>query len=322
MSDLTKILLPLTFINTPYTRDTFDMADYHRHDSLELTYIASGSITMSYFKNKNDPPKTITVHENQFILILPGVKHFQSVQSKAHMMVLELRHSNPHIPVHTLIANSEFASLIPSAKPFLQKMDSVSVFTDIHDVKRIFSKVLTLLYNQQHGLSDEFFAANYELYLKQLFLEIFKCINTKMDTRYNRYIQYVFSFIQKNYGNDISVKQLAENLNLSPIYLNSVFKKEIGVSIQEYLISVRINKAQRLLVEQNLTVGAIAKRVGYKTLRSFEVAFLKRVGVSPTEYQKQHTPDGFVLWKHHQDGSIAVDIAHFEDGTTKKNESL
>ena len=317
MSDLTKILLPLTFINTPYTRDTFDMADYHKHDSLELVYIASGHITMSYFKQKNEPPKTITVHENQFILIQPGVKHFQSVQSKAHMMVLELRNSNPHVPVNTLIANSEFVSLIPSAKNFLQKMEGVQVFTDIHDVKRIFGKILTLLYNNQHGQSDEYFAVYYELYLKQLFVEIFKCINTKMDTRYNRYIQYVLSFIQKNYGNDVTVAQLAENLNLSPVYLNSVFKKEIGVTVQEYLISVRIEKAQKLLVEQTLTVGAIAKKVGYNTLRSFEVAFLKRVGVSPTEYQKSHKPNGFVLWKHHQDGSIAVDKLLSDDKEVK-----
>ena len=201
-------------------------------------------------------------------------------------------------------------------------MDGVQVFTDIHDVKRIFSKILTLLYNNQHGQSDEYFAVYYELYLKQLFVEIFKCINTKMDTRYNRYIQYVLSFIQKNYGNDITVKQLAENLNLSPVYLNTVFKKEIGVSVQEHLISVRIKKAQNLLVEQTLTVGAIAKKVGYKTLRSFEVAFLKRVGVSPTEYQKNHKPNGFVLWKHHQDGSIAVDRLLSDDKEVKDEKDV
>ena len=64
-------------------------------------------------------------------------------------------------------------------------------------------------------------------------------------------------------------------------------------------------------------VRAIAKRVGYKTLRSFEIAFLKKVGVSPTQYQKQHKPDGFVLWKHHQDGSIAVDISISEPNDNK-----
>ena len=310
MSDLSKILLPLTFINIPYTKETFDMADYHKHDSLELVYISSGSIQMSYYRSKNDvQPKTITVHENQFILIQPGVKHFQSVQTQARMMVLELCHANPLIPVNTMIANSEFVALIPSAKSFLQKMDGVTVFTDIHDVKRIFGKLLTLLYDHQHGKSDEYFTAYYEIYLKQLFVEVFKCINVKTDGKYNRHIQYVLSFIQKNYGTEISIEQIAQSLDLSPVYLNSVFKKALGISIRDHLIAVRMEKAKKLLLEQNLTISATAKKVGYRNLRSFESTFFKKIGQSPTDFIKQHRRDGFVLWKHHADGSIAVDIS-------------
>ena len=319
MSDLTKKLFPLTFINTPYTRETYDMTNYHKHESLELVYIVSGSIQMTYFKSANDiQPRSIIVHENQFMIIRPGVKHIQCIQDKAHMMVLELRHDNLHVPTDIFIANSEFISLIPSAKQAILNLDCVSVFTDIQDVKRIFGKLLTLLYNNQHGKSDEYFAVYYELYLKQLFVEIFKCINIKRDGNYNRYIQYVLSFIQKNYGNEISVAQIAKNLDLSPVYLNSVFKKELGKSIQEYLISVRIEKAKNLLLEQTQTISAVAKRVGYKSLRSFELAFFKRVGVSPTAYQAQHKLNGFILWKNHQDDSIEVDIAHYEKDATKK----
>ena len=104
------------------------------------------------------------------------------------------------------------------------------------------------------------------------------------------------------------MSQIAENLNLSPVYLNSVFKKELGQGIQEYLISIRIEKAKKLLLEQTQTISAVAKKVGYQTLRSFELAFVKRVGISPTAFQAQHKLNGFVLWKNHQDGSIAVDI--------------
>ena len=318
MSELMQKLFPLTFINTPYTRDTYDMTSYHEHESLELVYIASGSIQMMYFKSKHDmQPKTVTVHENQFMIIRPGVRHIQCIQNQAHMMVLELRHDNPHLPADAYITSSDFISLIPEAKQVLQKLDCVSVFTDLQDVKRIFGKVLSLLYNNQHGKADEYFSVYYELYLKQLFVEIFKCINTKTDVKYNRYIQYVLSFIQKNYGNPIAVSQIAENLNLSPVYLNSVFKKELGQGIQEYLISIRIEKAKKLLLEQTQTISAVAKKVGYKTLRSFELAFVKRVGISPTAYQAQHKLDGFVLWKNHQDGSIAVDITLVDKEKTK-----
>ncbi len=309
MRDLTKILLPLTFTNTPYTKDNYDMYTYHKHESLEIVYIVSGCMQMSYYRRANEQPKTVTLHENQFMIIKPGINHFQSVTNSAHMMVLELGYASAHVPVDTFIAGSDFISLIEGAKPFILKMDVVSVFTDIHDVKRVLGKVLSLLYNHQHGKSDEFFSAHYEIYLKQLAVEIFKCINTKTDFKYNRYIQYVLSFIQKNYGTPITVKQIAENLELSSTYLNSLFKKELGKTIQEYLISVRIENAKKLLQEQSLSVGAVAKKVGYQSLRSFETAFSQRVGYSPTLYQKQQKLDGFVLWKNHQDGSIGMDIA-------------
>ena len=307
MSDLTKILLPLTFTNTPFTKESYDMYTYHKHESLEIVYIASGCIQMSYYRKPGEQPKSITLHENQFMIIKPGIKHFQAVTNSAHMMVLELGHASSHVPVDTFIAGSDFISLIDGAKQFILKADVVSVFTDIHDVKRVLGKVLTLLYNHQHGKSDEFFASHYEIYLKQLAVEIFKCINTKTDFKYNRYIQYVLSFIQKNYGMPITVKQISENLELSSTYLNSIFKKDLGQTIQEYLISVRIENAKKLLQEQTLSVSAVGKKVGYQSLRSFETAFLQRVGVSPTQYQKQQKLDGFMLWKNHQDGTVAVD---------------
>ena len=309
MSDLTKILLPLTFINTPYTKDNYDMYTYHRHESLEIVYVVSGCLQMSYYRKVGEQPKTVTVHENQFMVIKPGIKHFQTVPNATHIMVLELGDVSSHVPVDAFIAGSDFISLIDGAKPFILKMDAVSVFTDIHDVKRVLGKVLSLLYNHQHGKADEFFSAHYEIYLKQLAVEIFKCINTKTDLKYNRYIQYVLSFIQKNYGLPITIKQISENLELSSTYLNSIFKKKIGKTIQEYLITVRIENAKKLLQEQTLSVGTVARKVGYQSIRSFETAFLQKVGVSPTQYQKQQKLDGFVLWKNHQDGSIGVDIA-------------
>lgn len=59
------------------------MTNYHKHESLELVYIASGSIQMTYFKSANDiQPRSITVHENQFMIIRPGVKHIQCIQDK------------------------------------------------------------------------------------------------------------------------------------------------------------------------------------------------------------------------------------------------
>lgn len=320
MSNLAQLVSPHTFIDMHYTKDTLDMS-FHRHESLEICYIASGAMNMSYRTGDSEPLKNIAVYENQFIVIRPGILHSQTTQD-AHMLVLELWPTNPAKPVNVQIANSEFFSLMPSGKNFFLNLEPLTILTDAHEVKPRLKRLLHLLYDVQHGNATEFYTAEYDVYLGHVFLEICKCAASTTVRRYNRYIQYVLSFVQNNYGQQITVKKLAENLSLSPVYLNSFFKKEIGTNIQDYIIDVRIRNAIKLLFEQNYTVTAIARKVGYRNLRAFEIAFIKKTGFSPTEYCRRNNPTSFVLWKHHDTEFVGEDLAVYAVNTMDKtNES-
>lgn len=120
--------------------------------------------------------------------------------------------------------------------------------------------------------------------------EFISVLFEKNETSSN-YIKTVSDYIKANYMHKISVSELAEAINLNSRYLSRIFKKEKGVTIKEYIIRKKINKARELL-SQGISVSDTAMFVGYPDQFAFSKIFKKYTGYSPTEYlnAKKTTP--------------------------------
>lgn len=105
----------------------------------------------------------------------------------------------------------------------------------------------------------------------------------------SRAIQSVLSYIQEQYSNTgLSVKILADHVYLTPTYLSSLFKKETGSTISEYLTEVRIQKAIVLLKESHDKLYEIAAKAGYSDANYFSKSFKKQMGLVPSEYRRRY----------------------------------
>ncbi|MED4957248.1 helix-turn-helix domain-containing protein [Paenibacillus sp. FSL R5-0527] len=94
-------------------------------------------------------------------------------------------------------------------------------------------------------------------------------------------------YIHAHYGDELTRSDLAEVVYLNPDYLARLFKKETGVSLGSYIIQVRISAAKQLLKTTNLSVYAVANKVGYANYSYFSKLFKQEVGVTPNEYKKK-----------------------------------
>ncbi|MDU7474833.1 MAG: AraC family transcriptional regulator [Paenibacillus macerans] len=94
-------------------------------------------------------------------------------------------------------------------------------------------------------------------------------------------------YIHAHYGDELTRSDLAEVVYLNPDYLARLFKKETGVSLGSYVIQVRISAAKQLLKTTNLSVYAVANKVGYANYSYFSKLFKQEVGVTPNEYKKK-----------------------------------
>lgn len=108
----------------------------------------------------------------------------------------------------------------------------------------------------------------------------------KSENNYNIYVNKTIEYIQNNYQNKITVKDLAKYLSLNRSYLTSVFKKFLNMSPQQFLLKFRITKASEMLTKTDMSIGNISRSCGYEDPLSFSKAFKKVKGISPSNFRK------------------------------------
>jgi len=111
-------------------------------------------------------------------------------------------------------------------------------------------------------------------------------VNKAGSNKIEQYVKKIVEYIEINYSRKISIKEIANFVNLDRSYMGLIFKKYFNVSPQEYLIHFRINKACSLMKDPNLTIGDISRSVGYDDPLLFSKTFKKIKGVSPSIYRK------------------------------------
>ncbi len=105
--------------------------------------------------------------------------------------------------------------------------------------------------------------------------------------RYAILADAVEQYLLENYNKTISNDILADKFGFVPSYISRLFKREKGVSPNEYITNYRIELAKKLIVENpELRINEIADMVGFKEPYYFSKVFKRKTGVWPTEYGK------------------------------------
>ena len=98
-------------------------------------------------------------------------------------------------------------------------------------------------------------------------------------------IKLAIQFITKNFNNNITLKDVADEVFLSQNYLSELFKKETGEGFYEFLSNYRVKRAKELLVTTNLKIYEVAESVGYNDSITFGRAFKKITGTTPNNFR-------------------------------------
>ena len=93
-------------------------------------------------------------------------------------------------------------------------------------------------------------------------------------------------YIQTHLDEELNRIKVASALYLNPDYLDRRFKKEMGCSVNRYILREQVNMAKGLLLNPKISVCEIASRCGYENMSNFSAMFKREVGISPNEYRK------------------------------------
>eukprot|EP01012_Entosiphon_sulcatum_P068141 TRINITY_DN98178_c0_g1_i1.p1 TRINITY_DN98178_c0_g1~~TRINITY_DN98178_c0_g1_i1.p1 ORF type:complete len:309 (-),score=49.05 TRINITY_DN98178_c0_g1_i1:142-1068(-) len=131
-----------------------------------------------------------------------------------------------------------------------------------------------------------------DLTLKELLVRIMQTQNlqTISDEGYNlnqNPLAFVLNYIKSNLNEKININSLSDKACMSKATFYRLFKRELGISPNDFILTEKINKAKLLLAQPGTKVASISYELGFNDANYFIRAFKKIVGVTPGTYQVQ-----------------------------------
>ena len=124
--------------------------------------------------------------------------------------------------------------------------------------------------------------------MSQIRQELFKKRSSGMEqdkTANNKRIYRIISYLYEHITDMISLKKLADEFYLNPVYISQLFKQETGMNYHEYLIRLRVDSAKRLLSTTDLSISQIAEKTGFQNYRGLSLMFKKCEKMTPSKYR-------------------------------------
>lgn len=103
--------------------------------------------------------------------------------------------------------------------------------------------------------------------------------------------QLIKTYVKNNLSKKITLSDLSWKLHCSTVTLTEHFKNEYGITIMEYVMKKRMEKARRLLLNSELSIREVAEECGFSDNEYFSRCFKDCHGVSPTTWKKTQKID-------------------------------
>lgn len=275
--------LPLYVTTAEMDRDSFS----HQHDFLEMIYIKSGSC---FHMSRN---QISHLFAGDFLLIPIGAEHRYFGGSNLILINILFYPERFFPPLREhLSALTGFSNLLTVESGIVLGDNRVEqLHFDLEDQKTITPLVAEL---------DQVFRErpyHYKPTSLALFLHLLARISKSLKDsqrkknstsdpgrRYHS-VAAAIDYMKKNYAEMENVKEIHEHLQISYSRLAHIFKEETDISLNDYLIRIRIAESCRLLMETIDDVTEIAYRVGFGTYSNFSRTFKHLTGFTAQEFR-------------------------------------
>lgn len=177
----------------------------------------------------------------------------------------------------------------------------------VRNVKYLFLANITITtrFAIEGGLDDETAYNASDMYIRKMDLcqsveevleiqrEMFAWFTEKMaslrqDSVYSRPVLQCMRYIDAHLHTALRVAELAETVSLTPAYLSTVFKKETGLPVSEYIMRRKIDTACNMLRYSEYSASQISEILAFSSQSHLIRCFRQRVGMTPFEYRQKH----------------------------------
>lgn len=175
---------------------------------------------------------------------------------------------------------------------FLEATDSQKSFLieDMGSIRRLFFLLIDEFY-----IRDEESNKMIDLCFCQMLIILYRILSGKSTRKLNKqnksasnYAVYqALKYIDREYLNITTIKEIAAALSYNEYYLCHIFKEKMEMTLKEYLMQKKLITAMELLESSNMKVSDIADQLHFTTLHAFDLAFKRYTGINPSQYRKE-----------------------------------
>lgn len=238
----------------------------HVHDDIELVYVRRGSGTACC------DGKKYALSEGAVFLVFPNQVHYYTNFEAGDYLVLIMKPSN-------LL---RYGQIFMAGEP----ANAQCCFFAGKD-----DGILWLMETAHREFLRDGYSDIIAAYLTALFGKLLRYFKIeKADVSHGNVLK-ILQYCSSHYKEELSVDMVAENLGISSSCVSHIFSARICMHFCDYINSLRLKEAEEILRNTQYAVTEVANLSGFSTIRTFNRAFLKKYGISPSEYRKNYRKD-------------------------------
>lgn len=275
--------------------DSHFSMDFHAHPQYEIMYCENGQFDFLYKKDiASEFTDTVTVSNNCFILINNGYYHqLANIYDSTKILNLEFLPTKSFSPEESKTSPllKRFTVPLKELFPFSKQLENIIaadqdfyIFVDNSNVLGIMREILR---KTEESNADER-ALNIALLTNKLLLDIAHCSSP---IGYKKtgiiYVDSAMTYINSNFLKKISVKEIANTVGVSDVYLQKMFKEQYGKTIHSIITEKRIIQAKYLIAQSDADMNTIASSSGFGSCEHMTHAFKHLEGCSPSAYRQK-----------------------------------
>jgi two-component system, response regulator YesN len=111
-----------------------------------------------------------------------------------------------------------------------------------------------------------------------------------MSSDLSRIASRVVEYVEDNYADRISLRDVAATFGYSAAHLTTQFREATGMPVTSWIVKRRITAAQKVLSEKDLSVASVCEMVGFNDVRYFTRQFVRHIGVTPGRFRSTMNP--------------------------------
>lgn len=249
--------------DSEYSKKTLGYTS-HLHYHIELALVKSGQTQVTVDTN------IYTVEAGDVFIVFPNQVHrFETVEREKYILMIV----NPDII-------SEFLKPFTSTVPISNLIKGAA---NDEELMALAAKI-SRLYRSELPYREEILRG----YLLAFFGRLLGMIEVRdIQSKESNVLGVILNYCINNASKSLTLDILEKELHISKYYISHIMNNKLHMGFNDYINSIRVSNACKYLTKTDKSITEISDLVGFNTMRTFNRAFLKQLGVTPSEYRSK-----------------------------------